>query len=165
MIYTHHYRSPLGMMTMASDGRSLTGLWFDGQKYFPDAIGSGSEEAKLPVFDEAVRWLDAYFSGMDPGTTPEISVDGSPFRVEVWDILRTIPYGETMTYGDIAAMIAKRRGISRMSSQAVGGAVGHNPVSIMIPCHRVIGADGSLTRYAGGTERKAELLALERSVH
>lgn len=162
MIYIHRYRSPLGPMTMASDGRSLTGLWFDGQKYYPGAVIDEAEEADLPVFDETVRWLDTYFGGSDPGSIPEISVSGTPFRTEVWDVLRSIPYGETMTYGDIADIVAKQKGISRMSAQAVGGAIGHNPISLIIPCHRVVGADGSLTGYAGGTEKKAELLSMER---
>ncbi len=149
-------------MTMASDGRCITGLWFDGQKHFPGTIASEAEEACLPVFDQAAEWLDIYFSGRDPGPAPKLAANGTPFRRAVWEILLTIPYGDTMTYGDIAAAIGRQRESGRMSAQAVGGAVGSNPVSLMIPCHRVISADGSLTGYAGGLERKARLLELEK---
>ena len=111
---------------------------------------------------QAIKWLDTYFGGKVPNFTPPISIQTTPFRKAVYDILLTIPYGQTMTYGEIANIIAKQNGVERMSSQAVGGAVGHNPVSIIIPCHRVVGADGSLTGYAGGLDRKIELLKLEK---
>ena len=162
MIYTFHYKSPLGSITLASNGESLTGLWFDGQKYFPHKLISESTVAELPIFTQTCNWLDIYFSGNIPDFTPPISLNTTPFRKAVYDILLTIPYGQTMTYGEIANIIAKQNGVERMSAQAVGGAVGHNPVSIIIPCHRVVGADGSLTGYAGGIDKKMELLKLEK---
>ena len=161
MDYTHHYESPLGGITEASDGERLIGLWFDGQKYFADALDSDHEEKDLPVFDETDRWLDLYFSGREPDFTPPLYMKTSEFRRTVWEILLTIPYGRTMTYGEIADKIAKEKGLARMSAQAVGGAVGHNSISLIIPCHRVVGTNGSLTGYAGGVEKKAKLLALE----
>lgn len=161
MEFIHHYDSPLGGITMASDGDALIGLWFDGQKYFADVLDNEYEDRMLPVFEETDRWLDIYFSGKEPDHTPPIRMKTSGFRKAVWEMLLTIPYGKTMTYGDIAKTIAEKRGISTMSAQAVGGAVGHNAISLIIPCHRVIGADGSLTGYAGGIERKRTLLKLE----
>lgn len=162
MTYIYNYTSPLGIITLASNGESLTGLWFDGQKYFPHKLISESIESELPIFKQTVKWLDIYFSGRNPDFTPPIFLQTTPFRKAVYDILLTIPYGQTMTYGEIANIIAKQNGVERMSAQAVGGAVGHNPVSIIIPCHRVVGADGSLTGYAGGLDRKIELLKLEK---
>lgn len=159
--YIHHYESPLGDITMASDGCALTGLWFDGQKYFADTLDEENEERELPIFEETDRWLDVYFSGKVPEYTPPIKLKTSEFRREVWEILLTIPYGKVVTYGEIAEMLASKKGIPTMSAQAVGGAVGHNAISIIIPCHRVIGANGSLTGYAGGLERKQALLKLE----
>lgn len=162
MEYIQHYDSPLGSVTMSSDGEALTGLWFDGQKYFGATLQEEKEEEELPVFRETKRWLDSYFAGKMPDFTPPLSMkNGSAFRQEVWKILLTIPYGKTMTYGEIAACIAKQRGLKRMSAQAVGGAVGHNPISIIVPCHRVIGTNGNLTGYAGGLNKKIELLKLE----
>lgn len=161
MLFQWHYDSPLGGITLASDGTSLTGLWFDGQKYFGATLDDGHEEKLLPVFEETCRWLDIYFSGRKPGFTPPLAMQASPFRKAVWEILLTIPYGKTMTYGDIAKRIAAQKGIARMSARAVGGAVGHNPISLIIPCHRVVGADGSLTGYAGGIDRKVNLLRME----
>ena len=162
MDYLWHYDSPLGGMTMASDGESLTGLWFDRQRYFGTGMEStGLELQCLPVFDETCRWLDVYFSGEVPEFTPPLALHGTPFREAVWDILLTIPYGQTMTYGGIAALLAARHGLQRMSAQAVGGAVGHNPIAIIVPCHRVIGAGSSLTGYAAGLDRKHRLLQLE----
>ena len=161
MIYTHHYTSPLGRITLSSDGKSLTGLWFSGQKAFPQELLSESTSAELPIFGQTSRWLDLYFSGKVPDFTPQMSLKTTPFREVVYDILLIIPYGRTMTYGEIASIIARQRGVERMSAQAVGGAVGHNPVSIIIPCHRVVGTDGSLTGYAGGLDRKIFLLRLE----
>ena len=158
----YHYTSPLGNITLASNGESLTGLWFDGQKYFGDTLGKEFTECSLPRFTETVKWLDTYFGGKIPDFTPSISLNTTPFRKAVYDILLTIPYGQTMTYGEIARILAKQNGVERMSAQAVGGAVGHNPVSIIIPCHRVVGADGSLTGYAGVLDRKIELLKLEK---
>ena len=155
------YLSPLGPMTLASDGQALTGAWFDGQKYFPALPADRTSSPDLPVFRQASAWLDRYFQGRDPGPVPALAPAGSPFRLAVWDILRAIPHGRTMTYGEIAALLARQRGLSAMSAQAVGGAVGHNPISILIPCHRVVGSGGSLTGYAGGLDRKLALLALE----
>lgn len=162
MDYTYHVDSPLGGITLASDGQALTGLWFDGQKYFADTLTEQHEERALAVFEQAERWLDLYFSGRVPDFTPPLRLKGTPFREEVWRILMTIPYGQTMTYGEIAAILASRRGLAGMSAQAVGGAVGHNPISLIVPCHRVVGADGALTGYAGGLEKKRWLLDLER---
>ena len=162
MTYIYNYASPLGIITLASNGESLTGLWFNGQKFFPHKLISESTEAELPIFTQTIKWLDTYFGGKVPDFTPQISLQTTPFRKAVYDILLTIPYGQTMTYGEIANIIAEQNGVERMSAQAVGGAVGHNPVSIIIPCHRVVGADGSLTGYAGGLDRKIELLKLEK---
>ena len=154
--YIAHYSSPLGGMTLASDGTALTGLWFNGQKYFADTLKEVQTlNPNLPVFDLTRQWLDIYFSGKEPTFTPPLLLQGSPFRKQVWQLLLEIPYGSTMTYGEIA------RKLQCKSAQAVGGAVGHNPISLIIPCHRVIGADGSLTGYAGGVERKSNLLKLE----
>lgn len=164
-IVLYKYRSPLGDITMASDGTALTGLWFDGQKYFGSGILKETleyEEKELPVFKETVHWLDIYFEGKEPDFMPELSLKGTEFRREVWNILLEIPYGETITYGEIGRKIAKKKGLISMSAQAVGGAVGHNPISILVPCHRVVGADGKLTGYAGGVDKKLALLILER---
>ena len=158
---TRHYDSPLGGITLAGDGEALTGLWFDGQKHFAETLSAGHEARNLPVLDETVRWLDLYFSGKDPGFTPALEMRTTPFRKAVWEILLTIPYGKTVTYGEVAARAAKQMRLSRMSAQAVGGAVGHNPIALIIPCHRVIGADGGLTGYGGGIERKRMLLEME----
>ena len=162
MMYSYHYSSPLGGITLASDGEALTGLWIDEQKYFPHKLISESIESELPIFTQTINWLDTYFGGKVPDFTPQISLQTTPFRKAVYEILLLIPYGKTMTYGEIANILAEQKGIERMSAQAVGGAVGHNPVSIIIPCHRVVGADGSLTGYAGGLDRKIELLKLEK---
>lgn len=163
MIYTFHYTSPLGGITLSGNETALTGLWFDGQKYFGDTLPKEHKEKNLPVFEQAARWLDLYFSGKAPGFTPPLSMETTPFRKIVWENLLTIPFGQTRTYGEIADRIAKQKGLSKMSAQAVGGAVGHNPISLMIPCHRVVGADGSLTGYAGGIHRKAQLLTMEKA--
>lgn len=162
MEYTHHYDSPLGGITLASDGEALTGLWFDGQKYFGEALGKEHEQKNLPVFELADKWLDIYFSGKAPDFTPPLSMKATPFRKAVWEILLTIPYGKTMTYGEIADRIAKQKGLPHMSAQAVGGAVGHNAISLIIPCHRVVGTNGSLTGYAGGIDKKRKLLIMEK---
>lgn len=160
MQYMSRYASPLGGITLASDGQHLTGLWFDGQKYFP---ALAHEERMLPVFEQCSLWLDAYFRGENPDFMPSLVLHGSPFRLAVWEVLRTIPYGETVTYRDVARELARQRGLAHMSAQAVGSAVGHNPISILVPCHRVVGANGSLTGYAGGIEKKLALLRLERA--
>ena len=162
MEYIHHYDSPLGGITIASDGKAITGLWFDGQKDFADTLDKDFEEKELPVFKQTDQWLNIYFSGNAPGFTPSLKMKTTPFRKAVWEIMLTIPFGQTMTYGMIADRIAKQKGLSRMSAQAVGGAVGHNAISLIIPCHRVVGTNGSLTGYAGGLDRKVKLLSLER---
>lgn len=162
MDYIYHYNSPLGGITLASDGEMLTGLWFDGQKYFGDTLDEKREEKKLPVFEQTAEWLDIYFAGKKPDFTPPLSMKTTPFRKAVWEIMLSIPYGQTMTYGQIAERIAAQRGLPHMSAQAVGGAVGHNSISLIIPCHRVVGTDGSLTGYAGGVEKKEWLLAMEQ---
>ena len=163
MIYTSHYESALGGITLAGNEMALIGLWFDGQKHFGATLLEEYKEKDLPIFEQTVHWMDLYFSGEVPGFLPPIEVQTTPFRRAVWEILLTIPYGQTMTYGEIAERIAVKKGVSHMSAQAVGGAVGHNPVSLIIPCHRVVGTDGSLTGYAGGIEKKRQLLTLERA--
>ncbi len=163
MTHIDHYQSPLGSMTIAGNGGSITGLWFDGQKYFGSTLPKRYEEGSLPVFAEAIKWLDIYFSGKAPDFTPPLRIETTPFREAVWDILLTIPFGQTISYGEIANKIARQRGITNMSSQAIGGAVGHNPISLIIPCHRVVGANGSLTGYAGGIEKKVKLLTMEKN--
>lgn len=160
MLYTSHYASPLGGMTLVSDGTALVGLYFDGQKYAAEGLDATRTQKNLPIFEEARRWLDVYFSGRKPDFTPPTAPAGTAFQQSVWEILLTIPYGETTTYGAIAQRIEQNTG-RRMSAQAVGGAVGRNPISILIPCHRVIGADGSLTGYAGGLYKKGSLLRWE----
>ena len=158
----HDIRTPLGKMVMAGEGQTLTGLWFCGQQYERAGLQDGCTDGWLPVFAQTEKWLDIYFQGKNPGFLPEISFPkGTPFQKMVWEILLSIPYGETMTYGEIAKIVAARRGISRMSAQAVGQAVGYNPIGILVPCHRVVGSDRSLTGYAGGMDKKQKLLELE----
>ena len=140
-VWIAHFPSPLGRITLASDGDALTGLWFDGQTYYASTLTGTEQEADLPVFTQAAEWLDAYFSGRDPGFTPPLHLIGSPFRQAVWELLLTIPYGETTTYGILAKRFAILTGRPVPAAQAIGGAVAHNPVSLIVPCHRVIGAD------------------------
>ena len=161
MQYTTTYQSPLGEILLAADEIGLTGLWFEGEKFYAEGLDPVNEEKDIPVFDDVKRWLDNYFSGQEPDFIPPLHMFGSDFRQCVWTILREIPYGETTTYGALARRIAAERGLERISAQAVGGAVGHNEISIIVPCHRVVGADWSLTGYAGGIQRKVELLTLE----
>ena len=164
MIYLHKIDSPIGPLNLASDGESLIGLWMEGQKYYAATIkGEQTCDGRdIPVMKEAAEWLDEYFEGKRPSPDRLIlSPKGSDFRQKVWKILLSIPYGQTMTYGQIADRLCREEGLVSMSAQAVGGAVGHNPISIIIPCHRVLGSDGSLTGYAGGTEKKSFLLNLE----
>ena len=157
-----HYDSPLGGITLASGGEALAGLWFDGQRHFAGTLTPGrAEEKMLPVFRQTIRWLDLYFSGKAPDFTPPLEMRTTPFRKAVWEILLSIPFGQTTTYGRIARILAEQRGLAHMSAQAVGGAAGHNAIALIIPCHRVLGADGSLVGYAGGLDRKRALLALE----
>ncbi len=161
MDYKWHYDSPLGGITLASDGEALTGLWFDGQIFFADTMSENAKEMKLPIFLETCHWLDIYFTGREPNFTPQLKMNTTSFRKAVWEVLITIPFGKTMTYGDIAKLIAQNRGVSQMSAQAVGGAVGHNSIALIIPCHRVVGSKGNLTGYAGGLDKKVKLLRLE----
>ena len=163
MTFTQHYSSPLGGILLAADESGLTGLWFDGEKYFADSLPAAHTVRETPVLAEARRWLDIYFTGKEPGFLPPLHPIGSPFRQSVWEILLQIPYGKTTTYGEIARQLREKQGLSRMSAQAVGGAVGHNEISIIIPCHRVVGATGNLTGYAGGIDKKVKLLELEHT--
>jgi methylated-DNA-[protein]-cysteine S-methyltransferase len=150
-------------MTMACENGRLVGLWMEGQKYFGDTVPEKLvENDDVPVFADAKQWLDAYFAGKKPAISDlPLAPSGSDFRRGVWEILCEIPYGQVITYGDIAKKMAKRRRKKAMSSRAVGGAVGHNPISIIIPCHRVVGKNGSLTGYSGGVAIKAKLLEME----
>lgn len=160
MRYTDNYVSPMGNIVLAGDGTALTGLWFEGQKWFGAGLTDGAERAELPVFGQTKKWLDIYFGGGEPAFTPAVALWGSEFQIAVWNVLSAIPYGKTVTYGEIAKNLTAVTG-RKTSARAVGSAVGRNPVSIIVPCHRVLGADGSLTGYAGGVERKRELLRLE----
>lgn len=161
MFYISKYKSPVGEITIASNGEMLTGLWFDGQKNFADTLPENYEENDLPVFEQTKKWLDIYFSGKAPDFTPPLDMGGiSPFRKRVWEIMLEIPFGQTSTYGKIAKQIAEETG-KKVSAQAVGGAVGHNSISLVIPCHRVVGTNGGLTGYAGGIDKKIKLLRLE----
>ncbi len=162
MTSIEYYESPLGRILLSSDELGLTGLWFDGEKYYPDNLHINCVEQETAILKEAKLWLDIYFSGREPDFVPPLHPQGSAFRLLVWKHLLDIPYGKTTTYGDIACKVAAEKGIERMSSQAIGGAAAHNAISIIIPCHRVTGANGHLTGYAGGIERKAKLLELER---
>ena len=154
MLYTARYSSPLGALSLSCDDAGLTGIYFD-------RPAAGPAAPNCPCLRETIRWLDRYFAGQDPGPLPPLHAQGTPFQRAVWALLREIPYGQTTTYGARAAHIAAQAGRARMSAQAVGGAVGRNPISILVPCHRVLGAGGNLTGYAGGLERKVRLLALE----
>lgn len=162
MQYISYYQSPLGNILLAADDTGLTGLWFEGQKYFALYLEKEHERKEIPIFAYTKRWLDIYFSGKKPDFSVPLHFRGTAFQNEVWEILCSIPYGHTITYGEIAKLLAAKRGILRMSSQAVGGAVGHNEISIIVPCHRVVGTNGSLTGYAGGIDKKIKLLTLEK---
>ena len=163
MIYTNRCATPLGEILLAADDEGLTGLWFtEDQRHFALGLSDGAVECASPFFDQARQWLDIYFSGRDPGFTPQLHLMGTAFRNRVGQILLEIPYGATTTYGDIARRIAAERGASHMPSRAVGGAVGKNPISLIVPCHRVVGSDGRMTGYGGGLWRKEKLLVLER---
>lgn len=164
MTYTCTLSTPLGAITAAAEREALTGLWFIGQKYYPSPTDSWIEEPEQRVFQTLQTWLTYYFSGREGSAPlPELAPQGTDFQKAVWKILLEIPYGRLTTYGEIAKKLAAARGLSTMSAQAVGGAVGHNPISILIPCHRVVGANGSLTGYAGGLEKKQALLRLEQA--
>lgn len=163
MIYTMYYDSPIGPLLLAEKGGALAGLWIEGQKYYLGSLkGEEKKEAPAEMLMRTKDWLNRYFSGEKPKISElTLAPSGSEFRKAVWKILCEIPYGEVTTYAEIARRIAEQKGIASMSAQAVGGAVGHNPISIIIPCHRVIGTNGSLTGYAGGLERKRSLLEME----
>lgn len=165
MIVKTTYDSPIGKMYFAADDGALIGAWIEGQKYFPESLLNEAEENDdLEVFHKTKQWLNAYFEGKRPEISElNLSMRGSKFAKQVWNILCEIPYGETLTYGEIARKLAKMRGVERMSAQAVGGAVGHNPIAIIVPCHRVIGANGKLTGYAAGLDIKTKLLELEKN--
>lgn len=163
MTFIQHYNSPLGGILLAADEIGLTGLWFNGQKYFARSLPAGYTEQNTPALSEAKRWLEVYFTGKKPDFMPPLHIVGSAFRRAVWEILLQIPYGKTTTYGEIARQLAKKQKLPRVSAQAVGGAVGHNEISIIIPCHRVVGTNGSLTGYAGGIDKKIKLLGLEHT--
>ena len=157
MDYTFQYISPLGKITLVSDGKYLKGLYFGG-------VNTEHREKLLPVFKQTCKWLDIYFSGKEPKFIPPLKIQTTPFRHQVWEIMLKIPYGKTISYGEIAAKIAKKQGIKKMSAQAVGGAVGNNAIAIIIPCHRVIGTNGNLTGYAAGLSKKIKLLKLEKAM-
>ncbi len=161
MQYTAAYQSSVGDVLLAADETGLTGLWFEGEKFYALSLDPEHEERETPIFAITRRWLDIYFSGHEPDFMPPVHMIGSEFRRCVWELLLQIPYGTTVTYGDLARQVARRRGLRRMSAQAVGGAVGHNEISIIVPCHRVAGTNGSLTGYAGGVDKKRRLLELE----
>lgn len=161
MQYTTKYQSPVGEILLACDKIGLMGLWLEGEKFYALSLDPEHEERETPVFQETKLWLDVYFSGREPDFLPPLHMLGTPFQLSVWKMICTIPYGRTTTYCDIAKQIAKERGLPRMSAQAVGGAAGHNKISIIVPCHRVVGTNGSLTGYAGGLDKKMALLALE----
>lgn len=163
MIYTSAYSSPLGSILLAADEIGLTGLWFEGQKYFANTLPEGRISKETEILTVAKDWLDIYFSGKEPTFTPPLHSAGSEFRQAVWRILLEIPYGQTITYGEIARRMAEIKKVTHMSAQAVGGAIGHNVVSIIIPCHRVVGTNGNLTGYAGGIDKKISLLKLEHA--
>lgn len=162
MQYTSQYTSPLGNIILAADKIGLTGLWFEGQKYFALYLDTENEERDLPIFQQTKKWLDIYFSGYEPDFKLPLHFTGSVFQNEIWKLLYRIPYGKTTTYSDIAKQLANKRGLARMSAQAVGGAVARNEISIIVPCHRVVGKSGNLTGYAGGIDKKIALLKLEK---
>ncbi len=163
MVYTCKYKSPLGDILLAADEVGLMGLWFEGEKYFAKTLPDEHIPQETEIITKTKKWLDVYFSGEEPKFTPPLHPVGSTFRQVVWQILLQIPYGRTVTYGQIASEIVEMKKISHMSAQAVGGAVGHNEISIIIPCHRVVGTNGSLTGYAGGIDKKLALLELEHT--
>lgn len=165
MVYKYHYKTPEGFtdMLMNSDGTYLTGLWFEGSRDAAKHV-LDCETKELPVFEETCRWLDLYFAGKVPDFTPVYRVSGlTEFRKEVVEAMLEIPYGETTSYGEIAKAMAAKRGMEKMSARAVGGAVGWNPICIIIPCHRVVGSNGAITGYGGGIPNKMSLLKLEKN--
>ena len=163
MDFFYHYSSPLGGMTMAGCGDALTGLWFDDQRFFGEGMSGISGEGHLPVFDETALWLDEYFSGRIPPPAPKTLLRGTPYRRAVWEVLTGIPYGQTITYSMAAEKAARRLGTAP-SPRAAGAAAGHNPILLIVPCHRLIGTGGRVTGYAAGIGRKIRLLEMEKSV-
>lgn len=163
MHFVSYYKSPVGNLLLSNDEQGLTGIWFLGGKYFAKTLPAEYKEQENTILIETKKWLDIYFSGKEPDFIPPLHITGSDFRKRVGEIMLGIPYGKTVSYGDIAKIIAEERGLTKMSAQAVGGAVGHNPISIIIPCHRVVGTNGSLTGYGGGIDRKIQLLTLEKA--
>ncbi len=161
MEYICHYASPLGDILLSADAAGLTGLWFEGQKHYAASLSPDCRETDTQLLMLARQWLDVYFSSHEPDFSVPVHPSGTAFQKEVWALLSAIPYGRTLTYGEIAARLAASRGLAHMSARAVGSAVSRNPISLIIPCHRVLGAGGALNGYAGGLERKAVLLRLE----
>ena len=162
MPYMSHYMSPLGRLLLAADDEGIVGIWFEGQKHFAKGLAKDCREQDVPVLTKLKDWLDQYFARQNPDITVPVHFIGTAFQREVWTMLQTIPYGATVTYGEIARKLAQSRGIPQMSAQAVGNAVGRNPIAILVPCHRVVGANGNMTGYAAGMERKKALLGLEQ---
>lgn len=162
MTYTKKHNSPLGDILLAADDIGLIGLWLEKAKNYADILPIKHQEKETPILKETIRWLDLYFSGKEPDFLPPLHLIGTPFRKMVWEILLQIPYGKTITYKSISNQIENKMSINKMSSQAIGNAVGHNEISIIIPCHRVVGTNGSLTGYASGLEKKIKLLELEK---
>ncbi len=164
MQYTTEYASPLGSMLLSADDTGITGVWFTGQTYYARGLAPNTISQETPVLQEAKLWLDIYFSGQEPDFVLPLHPVGTVFQQTIWQLLSGIPYGETISYGKLATMYAQQQGLHSMSAQAVGNAVGKNPISILIPCHRVVGNRGQLTGYAGGIDKKAKLLQLERRI-
>lgn len=162
MQYISYYNSPLGNILLSANENALSGLWFEGQKYFALTLNKEYEEKEIPLLKQVKFWLDRYFLGKYPNSLIPLHLIGTDFQKQVWETLCYIPYGKTITYGEIAKSIAVKKGLKYMSAQAVGNAVGYNPISIIIPCHRVIGTKGNLRGYAGGIEKKIKLLELEK---
>lgn len=161
MHYTSMYQSPVGEILLAADDIGIVGIWFKDEKYFAYCLDKENEPRETPVIREMKKWLAIYFQGEEPDFVPPIHMIGTPFQIEVWSILREIPYGATTTYNEIAKRIAKNRGIAHMSAQAVGTAVGKNNINLIVPCHRVVGTNNSLAGYAGGIDKKITFLKLE----
>lgn len=162
IMYTSTYDSAIGSLLLAADDIGLVGLWLNSDRFYANLLANCESVVKeTPILEAVKRWLDVYFSGREPKIELPIHLIGTPFRQEVWQLLLQIPYGQVATYGDLAKKMAEKRGVAYMSAQAIGGAVGHNEISIIIPCHRVIGANGNLTGYAGGIDKKLKLLELE----
>lgn len=163
MRYVCEYHSPIGELILEADGDNLVGIWFADSKYSTKVLNGDREQLETAVITQTKQWLDIYFQGKQPNFTPKLNLIGTDFQKDVWNILLQIPFGKTVAYGDIATQLAAAYGLKRMSAQAVGQAVGRNPIGIIVPCHRVVGANGSLTGYAGGIDKKAFLLQLERA--